>query len=165
MNIISNNCFGGYIYKNVLKTEYTTPFIWSRIYNDDLIKLLSNFKTINFNNIELKKKGKNLEDGFYIEIDNLIKVYYNHYKFDKNCNKPILKDDCTNSINNWSIDIHYNKIWEYIIEKYNNRLNRMNFNDKFVLALEDNHDNLSLEKIIPLAEKLNFKLIIITKKM
>jgi uncharacterized protein (DUF1919 family) len=55
MNIISNNCFGGYIYKNVLKEQYSTPFIWNRIYNNDLITLLKNFNKINFNNIELKK--------------------------------------------------------------------------------------------------------------
>lgn len=163
MNIISNNCFGGYIYKNVLKAAYTTPFIWNRIHNEDLIKLLENFNKINFKNVEIKKIGKNLEDGFFITIDNLINVFYQHYKFDKNCNTPTLKDDVTNMLGHWSIDIHYNKIWEYILEKYESRLNRMNFNDTFILALEDNN-NLDLDKILPLAEKLKFKVILTTKK-
>ena len=28
MNIITNNCLGGHIYRDVLKTEYQNPFIW-----------------------------------------------------------------------------------------------------------------------------------------
>jgi hypothetical protein len=89
---------------------------------------------------------------------------YSHYKFDINCNIPTLKDDITNVLGPWSIDIHYNKIWEYIIDKYLNRVSRMDFNKPFVLALEDNTDKLDLNRIIQLAESLNFKMIIITKK-
>lgn len=53
MNIISNNCCGADIYTNVLKTEFSNPFIWSLLFPNDFIYLYENYDSINFKNIDL----------------------------------------------------------------------------------------------------------------
>lgn len=55
MHIISNNCLGGYIYRDSLKQEYSTPFIWCKIKEDSFIPLTENLYKIDFTNYELKK--------------------------------------------------------------------------------------------------------------
>jgi uncharacterized protein (DUF1919 family) len=40
--IISDDCFGGYVY-NLLGVEYSSPFLWTYIENDDYITLLENY--------------------------------------------------------------------------------------------------------------------------
>lgn len=57
MNIITNNCLGGFIYRDILKTEYQNPFIWTYIKTNEFIFLCENYNKINFHNYELSKKG------------------------------------------------------------------------------------------------------------
>lgn len=112
MNLISNTCTGALIYRDYLKKPYNNPFCWNFIESDDFYNLIINYENINFNNFELIKKDN---WKFYIKIDNLITIYYAHYKFNKNYNTiTTIKDD-----------VYYNKIWEYIIEKYKIRTKRM----------------------------------------
>jgi uncharacterized protein (DUF1919 family) len=119
MNIISNNCVGGFLY-NIRKEEYKNPFIWMRITGESLKQLVLNYDKINFNNYELTK-DKNW--NFSIIVDNIVQIHYSHYKFDAKCNKPI-------KVNN---EIKYNKIWEYIVAKYEERLKKMTETPIFVL--------------------------------
>lgn len=112
MNLISNTCTGALVYRDYLKQIYNNPFCWNYIDCESYYKLITNFEQINFNNYELIKKDN---WNFYIKIDNLVMVYYPHYKFSKEYNEVTpLKDD-----------VYYNKIWEYIIEKYKTRTKRM----------------------------------------
>jgi len=46
MNIISNNCLGGFIYKDFLQIKYENPFIFSLMDYDDFLYLLENYETI-----------------------------------------------------------------------------------------------------------------------
>lgn len=112
MNIISNSCVGGFIYKNELKCSFQNPFIWSLIDFNSMLYLIKNFNSINFNNFELIKDENY---NFSIIIDKHIKVQYIHYKYDKNAIKPY-----TQHINYYS-----NNIGEYIVQKYVERKNRM----------------------------------------
>lgn len=124
MNIICNSCIGGFIYKNELKTSFKNPFIWNIIDFNSMYYMVKNFNQINFNNYELIKDKK---WNFSIVIDGKVKIQYVHYKFDSKSNKPITK----------YIDVYYNKIWEFIIEKYESRLKRMkeeNSNPLFLFA-------------------------------
>ena len=114
MNIISNNCLSGYLYKDYLKEEFGNPFIWTVIDFNSMLYLIQNWNNINFKNYELVK-DKNW--NFSIIIDNKVKIQYVHYKFNKNV---VFKDKTEPGT-----DIESNKIWEYIIQKYDERLERM----------------------------------------
>lgn len=113
MNLISHNCLAGNIYKNHLKEEFNNPFIWTVIDFNSMLYLIQNWNKINFKNYELIKDE---QWNFSIIIDNKVKVQYVHYKFNPNCKTPRL--DNVGSI-------HYYKIWEYIIQKYEERTKRM----------------------------------------
>lgn len=113
MNLISQNCLSGNIYQNCLREQFSNPFIWTVIDFSSMLYLIQNWKSINFKNYELVK---DTNWNFSIIIDGKVKVQYVHYLFDKNCKTPML--DNVGSI-------HYYKMWEYIIQKYEERLNRM----------------------------------------
>lgn len=75
MSIISNDCFGGFVYKK-FGLEYTTPFIWLWLDNYDYIKLLKNLKyylncKLNF----IKQEGISYPVGLLDDI----KIHFNHY--------------------------------------------------------------------------------------
>ena len=150
-NIISNNCLGGYVYRDILKEEYQNPFIWTRLDNTDLINLLENFDTLNFKNIELFKESNKLEK-FRLKIDNKIKLQFNHYLFDSKYDKPTII----------GIDVHYNKIWEYIVNVYLRRLNRMVKTIDYIF-IEDN-GTYDVDRIIKITQKNKIKTFIITNK-
>lgn len=117
MILIANSCVGGYLYKNELNQSFQTPFIWSLVDFNSMLYLIQNLNTINFNKIEMTDTG-NIKDGtwsFSINIDSNVLVKYIHYKFSMDAKKPTVK----------GIDVFYNKIWEYIIEKYRTRVHRM----------------------------------------
>lgn len=119
MNLISHNCLSGYLYKNHLNERFENPFIWTVIDFNSFIYMIKNWEKINFNNYVLCKDEK---WNFYIIIDEHIKIQYVHYKFDKNvsfCDKT-----------GPGTDIRSNKIWEYIIEKYEERVSRMITNNE-----------------------------------
>lgn len=143
MNIISNNCTGGFIYQTILKSEFQNPFIWCRILPDDFIFLLKNKEKINFNNISLEKTAKELEENkpiFYINVDDKINLYYTHYWFNKRYDKPYKENN----------EIKYNKIWEYIVDKYFDRLKRMKEQKETVIVLDNafnNWDSIKKETI------------------
>ena len=78
-----------------------------------MLYLIQNWNNINFKNYELTK---DLKWNFSIIIDNNVKIQFVHYKFNPAC-KKITVDNSRN--------IFYYKIWEYIIQKFEERLNRM----------------------------------------
>jgi len=123
MNIISNNCIGGYFYKKN-KWIYANPFIWSSCYGDSLDILMDEYSNINFDNYVC---NKNDETTFYILIDNKIKVQFIHYIMDETC-KNIVVDEP---------NVSYCKIQEYIIEKYKKRVQRLKESAELPIFLID----------------------------
>lgn len=124
LKLISNSCVGGFIYRDNVRCAYQTPFIWNLIDFESMYYLIKNFQDINFKNYDIKK---NANWSFSIIIEDKIELKYIHYKFDKNANNIIYKD----------IDVYYNRIWEYIVDKYDKRLNVMLNNTSspiFILA-------------------------------
>ena len=118
-NFISNNCFGGFLY-NELGLQYKNPFIWSIIYPNDYKKLMANYENIDFSNYKL-----DIDNSMYfIEIDNIVKVFYPHYKYDE---ATLIATKVKN-------DIFYKDIDKYIIEKYNERCDRMTKEPIFMLC-------------------------------
>lgn len=120
-NIISNDCVGGYIYKDWLKTDNQNPFIWSSIDIENFIKIVEFYNDIDFrkikcelvlNNSGICKQGSLIPK---IIIDDDIEVNYFHYIYDKAFKAPTSRSGYT----------LYENIISYTIEAYNRRLIRM----------------------------------------
>lgn len=140
-NIIGNSCVSSWITTKFLNQELINPFAWCIIDFNSCFNLVKHWDSINFENYRLKK-----DDNFNISIiiDNLVKVDYVHYRFHKNYNTPTKIEE----------DIFYNKIWEFIVDKYIKRLKKMresNINPVFIFATA-NH-GLARHKPFTLAEQ------------
>jgi len=114
-NIIGNSCVSSNITFDILKQPYINPFCWNIIDYVSFGFLIKNYRNINFNNFILKKHNE--KEKYYLIIDNNVRVFYEHYVEDKE-QKEVLKKN-----NN----VYYCDIRNYIIEKYNSRLQ---LNDK-----------------------------------
>ena len=148
MNIISNNCFSANLYKDYLHTEYKNPFMWSIIDFDSICNLINNYDKLNFNNYELIKDKKM---NFYIVIDNKVKIWWFHYRF----------NDKINEIKQIGVDVYSNKIWEYICEKYESRLKRMTDKPNFVIEFNNFLINYNLDTFKKFLEiPINYKTVI-----
>lgn len=168
MLVIGNNCCGGYFYL-LNNKQFNNPFVWSVIDADDFIYLIQNYENINFKNIdfteldinrfkshiELTRKIKNKKHIMGLNIDNKITVYYTHYLYDKNMNKPTKVD----------IDILYSKNYEYVYKKYIDRINRIPKNESpvfFIITYQKhNWTQQKLDKL--LKTNIKYKIIIITQ--
>jgi len=112
MNLIANNCVNSDIYKDILKCNFQNPFCWQIMDDESMFNLINEYKRINFNSYELiKDNGWN----FSIIIDGKIKVDYVHYRF----------SETDTELRIVGSDVFYNKIWEYIVEKYEKRTKRL----------------------------------------
>jgi len=168
MQVIGNNCCGGYFYL-LNKERFNNPFMWSLIDASDFIYLIENFKNIDFTNVDfteltntrfpdhvlLNKKVNTNKHVIGLKIDNKITVYYTHYLYDRKMNAPTKID----------IDIFYNKNYEYVYNKYMERLKRLSKNDEpiFYIITYRKH-NWTEEKLkYLLSLKTNYKIIIITQ--
>ena len=156
MFIISNNCIAGYIYRDIVKSKYPHPFIWSAIYGNNFITFLQDLENINYFNFELKKKQESLKipNGWYIRIDDKINVDYIHMWF-----SPI--DSIPRIHNN---EVFYNKIWEYIINKYTTRLKRMKIENPIVF-IEDKRNEVDVLKAIEICKAKHYKCFAFTNKL
>ena len=173
MKLIGNNCYTGFLLKR-LGLQYNTPFVWNRIMPDSYLRLVQHYNDIHWANIKMFRTSdvltayRNIEDAsaFGITIDNLVTVYWWHYRYDANARTPIVK----------SPNIYYYKNYEYTLHKYLSRTKRMlhtNGDPIFVyhsntaqlntteLNLIDSPDYLL--KIITAATQYRHKLVLITQ--
>lgn len=164
MNIISNNCLGGFIYKDFLQIKYENPFIFSRMNYEDFLYLLVNYENINFENFELIKESDKLEK-FRIIIDNKIKVQFNHYKFDKDCIISTVKIFNDEKTMRTTTNVYYNKIWEYIVEKYEQRIKRMSKKIDLIALDVDDKNDIDVNKILEVCKKKNYIVFACTNKI
>lgn len=130
-NFICNNCAGGFLY-NELHLQYKNPFIWSIIFPNDYKLLIKEYYNIDFSNYKLDKN----DSMYFINIDNMLNIFYPHYKYDELSLRP-------NKIDN---DIFYRDIEEYIIQKYNDRLSRMISEPIFMLCRHSSYGKLVYQK-------------------
>lgn len=159
MNLISNDCAGGFVYK-FCNLEFNNPFIWMRLQENDFYYTIKNYEKINFNNFEIDKsfideRPHNKMDIFKLKIDDKIEIHYTHYHFSAKDNKIRIVPP----------EIFYNKIWEYVVEKYTKRTKRMlELNEKpifFVNFPRRKYTKNMRNKL--LSENFKYKLIIITE--
>lgn len=135
--IISNTCVGGFIYKYT-NNEYDTPFIWCIVNDDDMLYCLNHYDEINFNNFKLvsifsKDSDNRLFSGFShinrniygINVDNKITIYFPHY-YESN-EKIILEN---------GMSANGKDIKNYVINKYKDRISRINKKPLFILETD-----------------------------
>lgn len=127
-NIISNDCVGGYIYRDWLKLDNLNPFIWSSIDLDNFCKVIASYNKIDFSNIKCElvfndsgicKQGSMVPK---ITIDNDIEVYFFHYMYDTNFLSPTKRSGYTMCEN----------IISYTVDSYARRVKRMTEEPVFV---------------------------------
>lgn len=136
MNIISNDCTAGFIYRE-LNQRYGNPFIWTSIDLDNFIKLVEKYDTIDFSNITGIKLIENNskisvqnEMCPVIRIDDLIDVYYFHHFYKKGVNEEL------NTTKRYIYDEH---ISEYVLEFYRRRLCNMTDSPMFIWSDHDSY--------------------------
>ena len=87
--IISNNCWGGFVYKK-FNLKYNTPFIGLFLFAPDYINLLKDFKNIIYNELvfinaeESRYKDTLLERGKFNKypigkLDDKVEIHFLHY--------------------------------------------------------------------------------------
>lgn len=120
MNILSNNCIGGFVYRDILHTQYRNPFIWTGIDTNALfVDFIDNYDNINFNKIMLESSNGSFNGELSLVIDGRYKWHNCHIKFLHTATTPIY---VTNDYGN---DVYTNEPWKYIVNKYMSRLKRM----------------------------------------
>lgn len=157
MNIITNNCLGGFIYRDILKTEYQNPFIWTGIEIEKFIDFVDNFDKIDFTNVMIEKEGEGLKNNFFTVIDDKYKFRNGHIVFNKNDNVPRIMNDSKHL--DW-VNVYYNRPWEYILEKYNKRVKRMDNNIIVAIYAKDNEFTDQLNKLADVCLKYNYPCLI-----
>jgi len=130
MNVVANTCIGARLYQ-LESCQYNNPFIWNIIEFHDMYTLITRWEDINFTRFSISSSSyynnipyynslyhHELQQPFFIfkiTIDNQVNIHYVHYRWRHSASTP--------TINN--IDVYYNKIWEYITNKYIDRTTRM----------------------------------------
>jgi uncharacterized protein (DUF1919 family) len=85
LTIISNNCLGAYTYK-LLGLEYASPFIWSQTFLHDMLKIVKDFDSMDFQNISMIPAANEYipeyrSNGSYaVQMENAARSYFIHYK-------------------------------------------------------------------------------------
>lgn len=156
-NIISNTCLGGFIYNNILKSQYGVPFIWTRIWFEDFCYLIDNLERINFNDYELINTT---EKTYHLRIADKFNIWMNHYIQDDKCLTPITGIE--DGKHTWA-DVRYCKIIDYIFEKYHKRLDRFSLKNEIVVAFQDDGfelNNVDVNRLIRICKNHNYKLIL-----
>lgn len=154
LNLIANSCVNADIYKKILKCPYPNPFCWQLMDDDSMFNLINEYNTINFNNYKLIKN----DNGKYtIIIDNKIKVYYVHYHYSKD--DIVIRKNCS--------DVFYNKIKDYIIQKYEERTKRFLQNKEnpiFIIGSTYEDKFCSIETIKKMLKlKTDYKIIFVIR--
>lgn len=170
MNIISNNCAGGYLYRDVLKLEYPNPFIWTQVSAKEFIKLIENYDKINFKNYEMLKMQKKdfTENGDFgehkwlsqhplgLRIDDTFTLWFPHILYKADAIRP-------QTVNT---NVYYKRHYELVIDTYIKRLARMKEEPVFMILDYPWFgwtDGL-IKDVIELSEKVKYKIILITNR-
>lgn len=155
MNLIGNCCISNFI-SQIAGEGNTNPFTWIDMDFNSLYYLIINWENVKWNDYKIVKVPHPYQnrDMFEIVIENKVHLRYVHYLYDKN----VLQ------IKTVKQNVYYYKIWEYIVQKYEERKQRMlerNEKPMFITEWEHmNYDEAAFWKIEK--ENLKYKLVVIT---
>lgn len=133
--IISNNCWGGFVYQH-FGLKYNTPFIGLFLFAPDYIDLLKNFKEVITNRLTFISAEKS-------KYKETLQLYGTYDKY------PI-------GVLNEDIEIHFlhYKTEKEALEKWNERVERINYN-KILFKFCDR--DLCTDELIKEFDRLKFK--------
>lgn len=155
ISLIANSCIGSYIQRDYLKQELVNPFTWATVSIPDMKKLVFNYDKINFRNYRLIT----LNGVKYISVDNRFVIKYVHYRYDKRSeNKKIVN-------RNGSVTVFWDRIDQYILEKYKIRVERMlknNLEPIFIIGNFFKDQYINFEDAKDIASKSKYKIIFIS---
>lgn len=113
-----------------MNVPYNNPFMWCAMRYDDIAAIIRNWGNINWDNIDLnpanllpveyKLFDVSRRKSYYISVDNKFNICYVHYRQSTTHSKPCVQ----------GVDVYYNKIWEYVVDKYRDRVSRMQLNNE-----------------------------------
>lgn len=157
MNIITNNCLGGFIYRDILKCEYQNPFIWTAIDHKDFLNFINDYEHIDFNNVKVVQ----IENVYYTIIDNKYKFANRHIIYSEKDETPRNAYDGVHV--DW-VNVYYNKPNEYILEKYKNRLSRMKGKPKLLIYAKNYLTDEELNELANICETNKFNCLIFNER-
>lgn len=131
VSIISNNCWGGYLYQKS-GMKYSSPLVWTFVSASDFVKLVSNL------NYYFKLKLKFIKEkdvGYPVALLNDIKISFPHYKTEEEAQSKWYKR--LKRVN------YENMIIQANIENYNDAVNFNNLKFKNKIAFTPEDYNLS----------------------
>ena len=85
MNVISNNCCGGWFYR-LHHHQFNNPFIWMVASYETIYNTMMHFYDINWANINLTESNLR-RNTFIITVDNIIELHYVHYIYSPDYNE------------------------------------------------------------------------------
>lgn len=157
MNLIGNCCISNFLLR-MWGFGNTNPFTWIDMNFDSFYNLLTDYENINWEDIELTHRQHPYNKGqevFELTIDKKIKLTYIHMIYDPNAKQPTIRE----------CDVHYCKIWEYIVLKYREHVKKMldsKNQPMFVIEWEHlDYDEKAFSKMYNLPE-LKYKVAVIT---
>lgn len=151
MNLISNDCVGGELYK-AYDLQYSNPFIWTVLPYKDWDK-------INFEKVKYSETPNYLFSWYMscLVIDNKVNVYFpHHFKHEKYKEMELIHP--ISKQNGYA----YCDMDKYLIETYNRRIERMKDSPVFIFSQENRNTEKELEDLLKLAKKNGRKLIFIS---
>lgn len=169
LNILSNNCLGGFIYRDILHVPYSNPFIWTLFDTDMFISFLSNYSSINFGNYTVKKRSENwdIDDDFDTIIDNRYIIQNIHMHFDAHATVPTTVNDAKGIQRSlWTNGVRYAFIWEYIADCYKKRVARMARTSHTAITFWSIDSTFSqVSHIVDICKRLNYPALIFDNRL
>ena len=166
MLVFSNNCCGGRLYQKT-NTIFNNPFIWMVCPYDSIVYTMNDLCSINWMKFSLKPSSLRA-NTFILTVDDKIELHYIHYKFDPTA-IHITQESKFDTEEQWTGDVYYNKIWEFVVNKYVSRVKRMTQVNElpcFLIRDESYGNTGSVNTIKDIAYNDSiYKRIIITKDM
>lgn len=136
---------------------HTNPFTWVDLDFNSMFHLMCNWYSINWANIRLEEHPHPYWGGniYWLIVDNKVTIRYVHYLFDAHAKTPIVQ----------GANVKYWLIWEYIVEKYFERVKRMQqLRQEPSFIIEWGHLDYNATNWARLTDgKLPFKVVVITR--
>ena len=121
MNIIANNCCGGWFYR-LHQVQFNNPFIWMVASYDSIYNAMEHFYDINWANIQLSE-SRLRKNTYIITVDKLIELHYVHYILSEECTELTVRPH--KLYPEYDGNILGDQIWNYVVDTYMKRTRRM----------------------------------------
>lgn len=149
--VISTNCISGFWYRDIVKTNYEVPFIWTNMYLSDLLALIKEFDTLDLKNIKVEFTDDKFmkKDGLKrvkVVIENKVQVFFVHHSQSRiKIDKPIVS----------GISVVCPDVIQYVTDAWLRRVEILPYNKKRVWVTWDDAriSDVDLNEFVDLARE------------